>query len=76
MFISLSRTLHKFCGARCGLGIRITKKNIWWMWLVLMYVYIFKAMRYMLVMCFWMVYAVCYGLLWCIRAPFRLLRRK
>lgn len=73
MFVSLSKTLTKFGGIR--LGIRITKKNAWWMWIAIIYVQLFKLMWYMLVMCLWIIYAVYYGLWKLICAPFRLIRK-
>lgn len=74
MFVSLSKTLAKLGGFKLGLGIRITQRNVMWaVWIVLI-VCIFQMMWYMLIVCFWLVYIVFYGLWWCIRAPFR--RRK
>lgn len=70
MFVSLSRTLRKFGGARLGLGIRITAKNALWMSLIVLFVCMFQLAWYMVLLCFWLVYAVCYGLLWCIKKPF------
>lgn len=66
MFISLGRMLGK-SKFRIGAGLRITKTNIWWMWLVLMFVLIFQMMWYVCVLSFWMIYAVCYGIYWVIK---------
>ena len=67
MFLSLSKTLARFGGMRLGLGIRITKKNALIMAFVYLFVLMFQLTWYMLVLCFWMVYAVCYGSYWCIK---------
>ena len=76
MFMSLSKTLAKFGGFRLGLGIRITKKNAPVMLFVWLFVCIFQMMWYTLVLCFWMVYAVMYGLWKCVKLPFKLLKGK
>ena len=75
MFLSLSKTLAKFGGFRLGLGIRITKKNALVMSFVLLFVLMFQAMWYMMVVCFWLMYAVMYGMWQCVKLPFRLLRK-
>lgn len=67
MFISFSKTMAKFGGMRLGFGLRITKTNFIWMAFILMFVYLFQAMWYMLVLMGWLVYAVCYGIYWCIK---------
>ena len=67
MFLNLSKMLAKFGGVRLGLGIRITKKNAIWMLFVLMFVYMLQAMWYLLIVSFWLVYAVCYGCVWCVK---------
>lgn len=67
MFVSLSKTLARFGGLRLGLGLRLNKSNAAWMLFVLMFVYIFQAMWYMMILCGWLVYAVCYGAYWCIK---------
>lgn len=68
MFVSLSKMLAKVGGVRLGFGLRITKKNAAWMWLVLLFVLVFQMMWYMLVLCFWILYAICYGVVYCIKA--------
>ena len=64
MFISLSKTLARFGGFRLGVGMRITKNNMIWMSLIVMMVQIFKAMWYLMIVSFWMVYAVIYGVIY------------
>ena len=76
MFMSLSKTLAKFGGFRLGLGIRITKKNALFMSLVVLFVSVMQMCWYMMILCFWMVYAVMYGLWKCVTLPFRLLKGK
>lgn len=76
MFVSLSKVMAKLGGVRFGLGIRITAKNALWMSFIVMFVCMFQATWYLLVICFWLMYAALYGLWWCIRAPFRLLKHK
>lgn len=61
MFISLGKMLGK-SKIRLGVGMRLTKKNAIYMWLILLFYYIFLMMWYVCVLCFWMVYAVCYGI--------------
>lgn len=67
MFFSFSKTIARFGGFRLGLGIRITKKNAVWIALLTMFVAMFQLMWYMLLLCGWMIYAVCYGIYWCIK---------
>ncbi len=67
MFISLSKTLARFGGFRLGVGLRLTKSNMLWMSFVVMFVYLLKATWYMMVICFWIVYALYYGLFYCCR---------
>lgn len=67
MFLSLSKTMARFGGFRLGLGIRINKRNYIFALFIMMFVWLFKLMWYMLVLSFWMMYAVCYGLYWCIK---------
>jgi uncharacterized membrane protein YesL len=76
MFISLSKTLAKCGGFRLGLGMRMTKKNSAWVLFILLFVWMFKLTWYMMVVCFWLFYAVCYGLIWCIKKPFQKLNQK
>ena len=60
MFIGFSKTLARFGGFRIGLGLRLTKKNAIWMLFVLMLVYLFKAIWYLMILYFWLIYAVIY----------------
>lgn len=62
MFISLSKALAKCGGFRMGLGLRITKKNAIWMAFIVMFVCLMQAMWYMMIISFWLAYAICYGL--------------
>lgn len=74
MHFTLSKAL-KLGGFRLGAGLRITKKNALWMPWVVMMVCVFQLCWYMMVLCFWVIYAVCYGMIWCIRGIFRAIRR-
>ena len=67
MFISLSKTIARFGGFRLGIGMRLNKKNVIWLSLIVMFVAMFRLIWYMLLLCGWMVYAVCYGIYWCIK---------
>lgn len=67
MFIGLSKTFAKFGKFRIGAGLRITKKNMFWMSIIVMFVSLFQLCWYMMVLCFWLMYAVCYGIYWCIK---------
>ena len=67
MFLSLSKTLAKFGGVRLGLGLRMNKRNSIFVLFVMMFVWLFQLTWYMLVLCFWLMYAVCYGFYWCIK---------
>ena len=69
MFISLSKSFGKVGGFRIGIGKRVTSKNAWWLALIVFFVAIFQLMWYMMVFCFWLMYAMCYGLWWCIKKP-------
>ena len=67
MFLSLSKTLARFGGFRLGVGVRMTKKNSIGALLLIMFLSIFKMMWYLMIVCFWMFYAVGYGAYWCIK---------
>lgn len=67
MFLTLSKTFAKFGNFRLGLGIILTKSNVIWMLFVLLFVYIFQLCWYMIIFCFWLMYAACYGMYWCIK---------
>lgn len=70
MHLSLSKVM-KLCGCRLGLGIRITKKNAAYMWIILLMVVMFQLMWSMMILCFWLIYAVMYGIIWCIGKIFK-----
>ena len=63
MFVSFSKFAKKFGGIRFGLGLRLTKSNALWMSFVIMFVYVVQACWYMMVVCFWLVYIVIYGMI-------------
>lgn len=67
MFISLSKTMAKFGGVRLGVGMRMSKKNAPYVGIFVALLMMFKAMWYLMVVCFWMVYAVIYGVVWLCR---------
>lgn len=67
MFISFSKTVAKFGGFRLSVGTRVSKSNFWWAALIVMFVAIFKLTWYMMLLCGWMMYAMCYGIYWCIK---------
>lgn len=74
MFLSFSKTLTRFGGFH--LGVRMTKKNSWLMLFILMFAFIFKAMWYTMIMCFWMMYAVFYCMFYPIKKLVSLKRKK
>lgn len=76
MFVSLSKTLARFGGFRLGLGVRMKKSNAPWMLLIYLFVLIFQAMWYALVICFWLMYAACYGLYWCIKKAVEAIKQR
>lgn len=76
MFVSFSKTLARFGGLRLGFGLRINKSNVAWMLLIYLFVLMFQAMWYLLVLCFWLVYAVCYGLYWCIKKAIQAIKQR
>lgn len=67
MFISLSKTLAKFGGVRLGVGMRATKKNAPYIAIFAAMMMLFKSMWYMMIICFWLVYATIYGIIWLCR---------
>ena len=76
MFISFSKTIARFGGFRLGVGMRLSKKNAIWMSLIVLFVAMFQLMWYMLILCGWMMYAVCYGIYWCIKKTIGALSKK
>lgn len=69
MFITPAKMLGKIGGFR--LGVRVTKSNAAYIWMVVFFVAIFKLMWYMMVLCFWLLYAMFYGVCWCIKQLFK-----
>lgn len=67
MFLSLSKTFAKFGKFRLGLGIRVTKSNVIWTSFILFFIYMLQLCWYILVLCFWLMYAFYYGIYWCIK---------
>ena len=67
MHLSFSKTLAKFGKMRLGFGLRVTKKNYWWMCFLFMFVCIAQLFWYMMIVMFWLVYAVCYLIYLCIK---------
>lgn len=62
MFVSFSKFVKKMGGIRFGVGMRITKSNALWMSFVVMFVCMLQACWYMMLLCFWLVYAVICGI--------------
>lgn len=75
MFLSLSKTFAKVGGTRFCFGMRMTKKNAAYMWIVLLLVSMLQLTWYMLILCFWLMYAMCYGIYWCIKQLCRALKK-
>ena len=76
MFIGFSKTLAKFGGFRLGMGLRLTKSNIWWAIFALMMIYTLQAMWYTMLLVFWVAYAMGYGVYWCIKSLIKAIRGK
>ena len=76
MFVGFSKTIAKFGGFRLGIGIRMNKKNAFWISLIIMFVAMFKLMWYMMILCGWLFYAICYGIIWCIKRIIKSSRKK
>lgn len=73
MFISLSKTFAKVGGFR--LGIRKTKRNAPYLWFITLLVSMFQLVWYMIVLCLWLMYAMCYGIYWCAKQIFRKVKK-
>lgn len=56
MFLTLSSAMSKYGKLRLGLGIRLTKSNAAFLWLILL----IKATWYICVFDFWFIYAIFY----------------
>lgn len=76
MFLSLSKTLARFGGVRLGLGIRMNKRNSFLLLFIMMFVCLFKVCWYLMVVCFWLTYAVCYGGYLCVKKVVQAIKRK
>ncbi len=72
MFISLSKTVARFGGVRIGVGTRITKKNAAGAAFFLLIMWFFQLMWYMIVLSFWLMYAVFYGTFWILKKMFKI----
>lgn len=72
MFLSLSKTLAKFGSLRLGFGIRLKKSNTIWMLCIMAFVYVLQAAWYMMIVMFWLTYALLYGIYWCYKKMFQL----
>jgi hypothetical protein len=76
MFISFSKMITKVGGFRLGLGLRITKNNIIWMSFIIMFVCILQLCWYMMIMMFWMVYAIVYGMIYSVKKILTIKKQK
>lgn len=72
MFIGLSKTFLRFGGFRLGMGMRISKKNIGWAYLMFFVVWMFQLFWYCLVFTFWLMYAMFYFIFWLFKKVFKL----
>ena len=52
--------MAKYGILRLGLGIKITKNNAAFIWLVMIFLFLIKAIWYICVLYFWLIYAICY----------------
>jgi hypothetical protein len=68
--------MAKFGGFRLGVGMRMTKKNAFLFFFVMLFVYIFKLMWYMMLLVGWLIYAMLYGMYWCIKKIARCISNK
>lgn len=71
MFISFSKAIGKVGGFRIGVGKRINSKNAWWMFLLYACVCCFQLMWYGVILAFWLMYAMFYGIYWCFKHLFK-----
>ena len=67
MFISISKTIARFGGFRIGIGKRITKKNWWYFGVFLFFYGMVMLCWYAILAALWLIYAMCYGIWWCIK---------
>lgn len=66
MFISFSKMLGN-SRLRLGAGIRVTKKTAAYMIFFLMFYWMLILCFYMVAFSIWLVYAMGYGVYWCIK---------
>lgn len=62
MFIAISNTLKRAGGFRFAAGIRITKRNAWFMLFLLLFVYTIQFGWYLMIVTGWGMYWLFYGL--------------
>lgn len=74
MFITFSKTIGKIGGVRFGIGKRVKAENAWWIALLLLFVYIFQLLWYGTIAAFWLIYAMFYGMWWCCKKLFQLVK--
>ena len=67
MFIGFSKTIARVGGVRLNMGMRMNKKNAAWFSLLILFIALFKLIWYMLLLCGWLIYAMFYGMYWCIK---------
>ena len=67
MFLSFSKTIAKVGGVRIGIGTRVSKKNAPYALIGIFFYYLFLMCWYMIIGCFWLMYAMCYGCYWVIK---------
>ena len=73
MFIAISRPIAKIGKTRINAGFRITKKNWYYMLIALFVYWMLMLCVYMVVFAGWCIYAICYGLWWCIKKIIKLI---
>lgn len=74
MFLSPSKALKKFGVFRFG-RTRITKRNAAYIWMWIFCVSMLKLCWYMMLLTLWLMYAMLYGIYWCIKLPFRMAKK-
>ena len=57
---------------RFNAGFRVTKQNAAYMLFFLLFYWLLVACIYMGVLCFWILYAIVYGIYWCIKKILKL----
>lgn len=72
MFIAVSRTIAKIGKTRISAGFRITKRNWYYMFFVLLAYWMIMFCIYMVIFAGWCIYAMGYGLVWAIRKIIKL----